>query len=181
MKLSLLGTAGCLDRAAGGPWPLVVAALFQPVAFVKRLIDKNACALPIGAGSVISLFLIAGPVAADPYKWCAVERTGGNNCGFTTIEQCRATVSGIGGFCQPNSFYTGPDKTSAQRSQKQAKREPSVERPEQARRKPPAEHRAQEYRVQEHRAQKDRAQERRAQDRPQAPAPERRVPEDRFQ
>ena len=27
------------------------------------------------------------------------------NCGFLTIEQCRATVSGIGGFCVPNQFY----------------------------------------------------------------------------
>ena len=29
----------------------------------------------------------------------------GTNCGFLTIEQCRATVSGIGGFCEPNQFY----------------------------------------------------------------------------
>jgi uncharacterized protein DUF3551 len=27
------------------------------------------------------------------------------NCGFLTIEQCRATVSGMGGFCVPNRFY----------------------------------------------------------------------------
>jgi hypothetical protein len=27
------------------------------------------------------------------------------NCGFLTIEQCRASVSGIGGFCVPNQFY----------------------------------------------------------------------------
>jgi hypothetical protein len=161
MKLSLLGTAGCLDRAAGGPWPLVGTALFQPIGFVRRFINENAYALPIAVGSVISLFLIADPAAADPYKWCAVERNGGTNCGFTTIEQCRATVSGIGGFCQPNSFYTGSDKTSAQRS------------PKQAQRKPPAEHRAQEQRAQEHRAQERRATE--------TPAPERRGPEDRFQ
>jgi hypothetical protein len=30
---------------------------------------------------------------------------GVSNCGFLTIEQCRATVSGIGGFCVPNQFY----------------------------------------------------------------------------
>jgi hypothetical protein len=44
----------------------------------------------------------------DPYRWCAVYsgRMGGaTNCGFITLEQCRATVSGIGGFCQPNPFY----------------------------------------------------------------------------
>jgi hypothetical protein len=44
----------------------------------------------------------------DPYPWCAVysgDGGGGTNCGFLTIEQCRATVSGIGGFCAPNQFY----------------------------------------------------------------------------
>jgi hypothetical protein len=48
----------------------------------------------------------------DPYPWCAVysgDGGGGTNCGFLTIEQCRATVSGIGGFCAPNQFYNpGP-------------------------------------------------------------------------
>jgi hypothetical protein len=27
------------------------------------------------------------------------------NCGFLTLEQCRASVSGIGGFCVANQFY----------------------------------------------------------------------------
>jgi Protein of unknown function (DUF3551) len=27
------------------------------------------------------------------------------NCGFLTIEQCRATASGMGGFCVINQFY----------------------------------------------------------------------------
>lgn len=156
MKLSPLGTASYLDRTTGGPCPPVGTALFQLIAFVKRLVNKNSCGLAIAVGSVISLFLIAGPAAADPYKWCAAYRNGGTNCGFTTIEQCRATVGGVGGSCDPNPFYTGPDKTSVQRSQRQAQR------------KPPAEHRAQERRSQERRA-------------TETPAPERRVPEDRFQ
>jgi hypothetical protein len=35
--------------------------------------------------------------SADPYKWCAVYSMfgGGRNCGFLTIEQCQATISGI--------------------------------------------------------------------------------------
>ena len=44
----------------------------------------------------------------DNTRWCAQYsgRSGGaTNCGFFTIEQCRATVSGIGGFCVPNQFY----------------------------------------------------------------------------
>jgi len=42
------------------------------------------------------------------YRWCTVydgEEGGASNCGFLTIEQCKATVSGIGGFCEPNQFY----------------------------------------------------------------------------
>ena len=44
----------------------------------------------------------------DPYRWCAVYSGyagGASNCGFLTIEQCRATVSGIGGFCVQNPYY----------------------------------------------------------------------------
>jgi hypothetical protein len=43
----------------------------------------------------------------DNTRWCAeyAPSMGGTNCGFFTIEQCRATVSGIGGFCVPNQFY----------------------------------------------------------------------------
>jgi Protein of unknown function (DUF3551) len=50
----------------------------------------------------------------DPYRWCAVysgDAGGASNCGFLTIEQCRADVSGIGGFCEPNQFYN-PGKPS---------------------------------------------------------------------
>jgi hypothetical protein len=43
---------------------------------------------------------------------------GASNCGFVTIEQCRATISGIGGSCEPNQFYTGPEKKPVKRKQK---------------------------------------------------------------
>jgi hypothetical protein len=118
--------------------------------------NKSLCGLVIAVAPVISLFLVAGPAAADPYKWCAAYRNGSNNCGFTTIEQCQASVSGVGGSCVPNQFYTGPEKSSAQRPQKQVQR------------KPPTERRAQEHRAQERRA-------------TETPASERRAPEDRFQ
>ena len=52
---------------------------------------------------VAALVLVTvGAASADPYKWCAVDSSGGGtNCGFVTVEQCRATVSGQGGFCEP--------------------------------------------------------------------------------
>ena len=51
------------------------------------------------------------PAQADPYKWCANYggggRGGASNCYFLTLEQCRAQISGMGGFCEPNQFYDG--------------------------------------------------------------------------
>ena len=49
--------------------------------------------------------------AAIEYPWCAqYGRKGGRNCGFSTYQQCMATVSGIGGFCERNQFYQGRPK-----------------------------------------------------------------------
>ncbi|MFY9819428.1 MAG: DUF3551 domain-containing protein [Pseudolabrys sp.] len=57
----------------------------------------------------------------DPYPWCAVyggRMSGSSSCGFSIWNQCMATVSGIGGFCQRNSFYN--PLASASRSRKRA-------------------------------------------------------------
>lgn len=70
---------------------------------------------------VAAALALPAPGHADPYKWCAVyggDMGGATNCGFVTIEQCRATVSGIGGSCDPNPFYTGPAERPAKRARK---------------------------------------------------------------
>src|SRR5215813_2917815 len=60
---------------------------------------------------LVTVLLTQTPATAlpcDNTRWCAQysgKGGGGTNCGFFTIEQCRATVSGIGGFCVPNQFY----------------------------------------------------------------------------
>ena len=56
------------------------------------------------------------PAAAIEYPWCAQYGgmgDGGRNCGFSTLAQCMATVSGIGGGCQRNLFYEGPAERAA--------------------------------------------------------------------
>ncbi len=58
--------------------------------------------------SIFSILLISDARANIEYPWCAVysgDAGGASNCGFTTWQQCMATVSGIGGFCEPNQFY----------------------------------------------------------------------------
>ena len=72
------------------------------------------CTLPMRIVLAAFAVLIVGSPAdtarADPYRWCAVyggSADGGTSCGFITLEQCRAAVSGVGGFCEPNQFYDG--------------------------------------------------------------------------
>jgi hypothetical protein len=64
-----------------------------------------------------------GTANADPYRWCADYggRTGGTNCYFVTLEQCRAAISGMTtGSCRPNGFYDGVPIDN-DRSQRRAK------------------------------------------------------------
>jgi peptidoglycan hydrolase-like protein with peptidoglycan-binding domain len=35
-------------------------------------------------------------------RWCAAYYNGSQNCGFYTLDQCRAAVSGVGGSCVPD-------------------------------------------------------------------------------
>jgi Protein of unknown function (DUF3551) len=62
---------------------------------------------------------IGTPAEAQNYPWCANYGSpagdGGTNCGFTTFQQCLATVSGIGGSCDRNTQYVPPGGSRAPR------------------------------------------------------------------
>ena len=58
--------------------------------------------------AIAAMAALARPAAAIEYPWCAQYggmSDGGRNCGFSTLAQCLATVSGIGGGCERNLFY----------------------------------------------------------------------------
>lgn len=78
--------------------------------------------LGFAIAAAVSATFFVGPANADPYKWCAVYggRGGGDgtNCGFVTLEQCRATISGIGGSCEENPRYTGRADAPVRRAPK---------------------------------------------------------------
>jgi hypothetical protein len=62
------------------------------------------------AVAMIALGLLMGvhPARAEiTYPWCAQygDRDGARNCGFSTLEQCRAAISGNGGYCEENPMY----------------------------------------------------------------------------
>jgi hypothetical protein len=42
-------------------------------------------------------------------NWCAVHpRHGSENCGYTSFDQCWATIGAEGGWCRPNPFPAMP-------------------------------------------------------------------------
>ncbi len=53
--------------------------------------------------------VMGSPAAAQNYPWCAYYGPdNGENCGFSTYEQCMQDVSGIGGYCVRNNQYVPP-------------------------------------------------------------------------
>jgi hypothetical protein len=63
----------------------------------------------LAALAVLTVIPRSGAQAETLYPWCAYysggRDSGGINCGFVTYDQCKAAVSGVGGSCEPNSFY----------------------------------------------------------------------------
>ena len=62
-------------------------------------------AAAVFAATLPALAAAPTPALAYDYPWCAVysgRGGGGTNCGFVTLDQCKATVSGVGGYCHRN-------------------------------------------------------------------------------
>jgi hypothetical protein len=60
------------------------------------------------AATLVAAAALGVPAQAQSYPWCAYyggRGGGGTNCGFSSFQQCMATVSGIGGFCNRNTQY----------------------------------------------------------------------------
>ena len=56
---------------------------------------------------------------ASSGAWCLFTDPYTYNCGFATLQQCRATASGAGGQCQPNP--SGPPLAEAPARRKREK------------------------------------------------------------
>jgi hypothetical protein len=66
--------------------------------------------LLIALGLLCAASLSGTAANAQNYPWCAQyggRMGGGENCGFSTYAQCRAALSGNGGFCNRNTQYKG--------------------------------------------------------------------------
>jgi hypothetical protein len=62
-------------------------------------------AFAIGALALAAALAPTGQAQAEG-AWCAEQggRSGYTNCGYYTFRQCRAAISGVGGFCRPNTY-----------------------------------------------------------------------------
>ncbi|MEZ5890779.1 MAG: DUF3551 domain-containing protein [Xanthobacteraceae bacterium] len=73
---------------------------------------RRPALLGLGLAAVTAAFALdAAPARAEGYQvypWCAYYNTnsGGSNCYFSTFEQCQAAISGVGGMCSQNPWYT---------------------------------------------------------------------------
>jgi hypothetical protein len=57
----------------------------------------------VAVSAVAMALLLGSPAKAEVYyPWCAFHDWSTYNCGFTSFQQCQATINGIGGWCQPN-------------------------------------------------------------------------------
>ncbi len=92
------------------------------------------------AATIVALAVFGDAAHAE---WCAAYRNGGNNCGFQTFQQCMATLSGIGGFCNVSPYSSSrqsarpqSSSTAARETKRHARREAKHEPVHQAKAKP---------------------------------------------
>jgi hypothetical protein len=73
---------------------------------------------------LLAIFAVTAAIGtraqAQNYPWCAqYGAPGGTNCGFTTYQQCMATLAGMGGFCNANTQYVSPAGQPVRRAREQ--------------------------------------------------------------
>jgi hypothetical protein len=84
----------------------------------------HVAAVAVGAALAVSaLAAVSTSAQAQNYPWCAHYGTpyDDTSCGFVSYEQCMASVSGIGGFCEKNDTYKPPVAVHPQTYRRHAK------------------------------------------------------------
>ena len=65
----------------------------------------------LACAAVLASWPLGSVRAEVNYPYCAMSPGGyggaSDTCGFVSMEQCRATISGNGGWCQVNPRYSG--------------------------------------------------------------------------
>jgi hypothetical protein len=91
---------------------IVMNKLGRPALVLKALnVWSTAMRLSlVVVGILLGAIASVTPAKAQNYPWCAIYNKGANDmsCSFDTFDQCKASVSGIGGFCMANNTYVPP-------------------------------------------------------------------------
>jgi Protein of unknown function (DUF3551) len=74
-----------MQRSTAMPVPIILLAIFSAI--------------------LLSDIQAASAQSAYSYPWCSVRGRGTMSCYYTSREQCRATLSGIGGNCVMSPYY----------------------------------------------------------------------------
>jgi hypothetical protein len=76
---------------------------------------------PIAA---LLLIILATPMADAKAEihWCSISDQGSSNCSFISVDQCLATVSGLGGYCMREAQLSDGKPRAADSSTSEAKR-----------------------------------------------------------
>jgi hypothetical protein len=91
----------CLNNANWEGSAIMTARRKLSLAMLTRFENKVMAALVLVPVVLTQTSASAYDLPYDPYPLCAQysgDGGGGTNCGFLTFEQCRAGLSGIGGF-----------------------------------------------------------------------------------
>ena len=57
------------------------------------------------AGAFVLIAQTSAAAQERQYPWCARYDWTTYNCGFVSFNQCLATISGVGGRCEPNPRF----------------------------------------------------------------------------
>jgi Protein of unknown function (DUF3551) len=73
--------------------------LFTPALAGPRRIVMRANLISV---SLMMMTLLVTDADAASNRWCVSIPKRGENCAYATLDQCRAYVLGLGGWCRPN-------------------------------------------------------------------------------
>jgi hypothetical protein len=72
--------------------------------------QENAMRKAAGVATIATVVLMGAAGTARAAPWCAwfTGRDYSYDCGYYTLEQCRTTVRGVGGYCAQNVYPEPP-------------------------------------------------------------------------
>jgi hypothetical protein len=90
---------------------------------VERLprFSVTAARTALALAAVVALGTLGATTSARAQgAWCAEYSgmDGGTNCGFYTLQQCRAAISGVGGTCSPSPWASVNNPTQRRKARR---------------------------------------------------------------